>query len=251
MNTLKSVHSTVTIPQFVHNNMPHISRRWLLTACALFPILFITLLVLRQSDPITDLEAARARWAATGITDYRIKVEFQRPYSTCQQDFTVRGASIAYKYKDSCRSVGVITGNRATLWPTVENLFGRIEDAQKNAQCGPNGCVCDGPIEVTAIYHPDKGYPQQITYTLRQDLRTRDLQYWIAMLDGTLGNCPQVTYIGQTINVVSLEPLDPLVEQLSEPTPEVGVGSPFKPELTPDKTPEVSIGEAIKPEATP
>ena len=143
---------------------------------------------------------------------------------------------------------GAITGSRSTTWPTVDNLFARVEDGQKNPQCGPNGCICDGPIEMSVTYDPQRGYPQQITYTLRQDLRNRDLGYWLAMLDGSLANCPQVTYIGQTITVTSLESLPPLVESLTEATPEVGVGEPTKPELTPEVTPQIS--EGIKPENT-
>jgi len=250
MSISKSVHLTAAIPQFVHKLIPHIPRRRLIAAWALLPILFLVLLVLRQSDPITDLETAKARWAASGITDYRIAVEYKRPYLTCLQDFEVRGVNIGYKHKDTCNMGSAVTGNRSPTWPTVANLFDRVENGLKSPQCGPNGCICDGPIEMTVTYEPQYGYPQQITYTLRQDLRTRDLGYWLAMLNGSLANCPQVTYVGQTISVTSLTPLPPLVENLAEATPEVGVGNPVKPELTPEATPQISIGEAIKPEVT-
>jgi hypothetical protein len=195
-------------------------------------MLLTLLLILRQSDPLSDLEAAKVRWAATNITDYRIMVEYKRPYLSCQQDFEVRGIDIGYKYKDSCSFGGAVARPNAS-WPTVPNLFARIEDAQKNPQCGPNGCICDGPIELSASYEPERGYPVQMTYTLRQDLRARDLQYWLALLDGSLANCPQVTYIGQTINVTSLEVIAPLVDQLSEATPEISIGNVNKPEATP------------------
>ncbi len=251
MNISKSAHSIATIPHFVHNLNLHLPRRRLLAACALLSILFIALLVFRQSDPINDLETAKARWSATGITDYRIVVEYKRPYITCLQDFDMRGTNIGYKHKDTCNMGGAITGNRSTTWPTVTNLFDRIENGQANPQCGPNGCICDGPIEMTVTYDPERGYPTQINYTLRQDLRNRDLGYWQAMLDGSLANCPQVTYIGQTINVTALTELPPLVDSLAEPTAEVDVGNPIKPEVTPEATPQINIGEAIKPETTP
>src|SRR4051812_23042644 len=111
MNTSKSVHLTETIPQFVHNLIPRLTRRRLLAACALLPVFLILFLalIMRQSDPITDLESAEARWEATGISDYRITVEYQRPYSSCQQDFEVRGTTIGYKHKDSC-NIGPVTG---------------------------------------------------------------------------------------------------------------------------------------------
>ena len=100
------------------------------------------------------------------------------------------------------------------------------------------------------VYDPEHGYPQQITYTLRQDLRSRDLDYWLAFLNGSLANCPQVTYVGQTIRVISLEALPPLVEQLTESTPEIGIGDPTKPETTVEATPEISLGDSITPKVT-
>lgn len=241
MSISKSVYLTAIIPLFAYRLKlnPHFSRRRLIAVCALLPLLLIILLVLRQSNPMNDLETARVRWAATGITDYRIVVEYQRAYLTCQQDFEVRGATIGYKHTDSCNIGGAITGNRSSTWPTVEHLFNRIEAGQNKPQCGPNGCICDGPIEMTVAYDPQRGYPTQITYTLRQDLRSRDLSYWLAVLDGSLANCPQVTYIGQTIRITSLTQLPLLVDSLAEATPEVGVGEPSKPEITP----QISIDE--------
>src|SRR4051812_48281240 len=130
MNISKSVPLAGTIPRFVHNLSPLIPRRRLLAACAFLLIFFMLLLALmvRQSDPINDLEAAKARWNATGISDYRIVVEFQRPYSSCQQDFEVRGSNISHKYKDSCYVGPAVTRPRVD-WPTVANLFARVENA--------------------------------------------------------------------------------------------------------------------------
>ncbi len=220
-----------------------------MVAWALLPILFIVLLVFRQSEPINDLETAKARWAATGITDYRMVIEYKRPYFNCQIDFDVRGTTVSHKNKDTCRMGSAVTGNRTTTLPTVEGLFKQLEAEQQGSLCGPNGCICDGPIEMSVVYDPERGFPTQITYTLRQDLRNRNPGYWLAMLDGSLANCPQVTYIGQTIRVTLLEPIPPLVDSLTEATPEVGVGQASKPQLTPEAT--ISIGEVIKPELTP
>ncbi|MBA3873237.1 MAG: hypothetical protein H0X30_29230 [Anaerolineae bacterium] len=247
MNTSKSVPLAGTIPRFVHNLVPRIPRRRLLAVYAFLLIFIILLLalVVRQSDPINDLESAKARWNATGISDYRITIEFQRPYSSCQLDFEVRGTNIGYKHKDSC-NIGPVTGKPKpdTNWPTVANLFAQIENVQKNQECGSNGCVCDGPIDLDVTYDPERGYPQKLAYALNQNSRPHDP---LSLLNGSLANCPQVTYIGQTIHITKLEALPPLVEQLSESTPEVGVGKPDK-EQTGSET---SIGGAIKPEVTP
>ncbi len=212
-----------------------LSRRRLLAACIFLIILLVLIIALRQDNPIGELERAKTRWELSAIQNYRIVVTFERPYNTCQQDFEVRGTDIGYKHKDSCSVGSAVAGKPAMNWPTVANLFARVEDGLKNPQCGSNGCVCDGPIEMLVTYDPERGYPRQIVYTLRQDLRTRDLQYWLALLGGSLANCPPVTYVGQTISVTSLEALAPLVEQLADPT----------------KEPLISDGEAAKPEATP
>ncbi len=229
MSISQAVYLNLTSSSSADKTLP---RRWVLVIALLVPLLVMLVFILRQSDPLSDLEAAKVRWAATNITDYRIVVDYKRPYLSCQQDFEVRGVDISYKHKDSCGFGGAVTRPNAN-WPTVANLFARIEDAQKNPQCGPNGCICDGPLELSASYDSERGYPVQMTYTLRQDLRTRDLQYWLALLDGSLAKCPQVTYIGQTISVTSLEMIAPLVDQLSEATSEISIGNAIKPEATP------------------
>lgn len=232
MNTFNSARSTATFPLVLPQPRLRLPRGW----WAGFSAAALALLILfnHQSDPLGTLEAAKAQWAASGITDYHIVVTFERPYNSCQQDFDVRGTDISYKHKDSCSVGGAVIGRPGIAYPTVDNLFTRIETSLTTPQCGPNGCLCDGPIEVTASYDAELGYPLEIIYTLRQDLRTRDLQYWLALLDGSLANCPQVTYLGQTIRVTSLEPLEPLAEQLAEATKEplLGDGTNEKPKTT-------------------
>ena len=230
MNTLNSARSNAVPPVTLSKLRFRLSRRWW-AGFSLAALALLTLLV-RQSDPLSALNAAKAQWAASDMTDYRILVTFDRPYNTCQQDFEVRGVDIGYKYQDSCSVGSAVVGHPAAVYPTVDNLFVRIEDSLTMPQCGPNGCICDGPIEVTASYDTQYGYPLEIVYTLRQDLRTRDLQYWLALLDGSLATCPQVTYLGQTIRVKSLEPLQPLAEQLAESTKEplLNDGANGKPE---------------------
>lgn len=209
-------------------------------ACLTFIILFLVL-ALRQTDPLTELAAAQERWAAQGISDYRILVEFKRPFNTCRQDFKVQGATIAYKFADSCTLGAVAIGGNDDRLPTVARLFAQVEGSLKNPQCGQNGCVCDGPVEVTVTYDPQRGYPQQIIYELRPDLRWRYLDYWIAQLNGSLALCPPTAYVGQTITVLELD-VSPAT------TPEQS--APEKSDEG-EKAPSSSIGEAIKPEATP
>ena len=205
----------------------------MIAACLIMMMLFL-LLALRQADPLAELQVAQTLWAAQHISDYRIVVEYKRPFNTCQQDFKVQGDAIGFRYADTCTlGAAAIDGNEDTL-PTVARLFTQLEADLKTAQCGQNGCVCDGPVQISVTYDPQRGYPQHITYELRPDLRWRYLEYWLAQVNGTLAQCPPTAYVGQTITVLSLE----AAPAQAEPT-----GAP-------DKTPSDSIGEAIQPEGT-
>lgn len=240
MRSSRSVYVSATkfVDKGAFTNVP-VRKRWLLAASLIFVMLLLPL-VLRQSDPLSELAAAQTRWTALGISDYRIVVEYQRPFNTCQQDFKVQGDSIGYKYVDSCTlGAAAIGGNDDTL-PTVARLFALIEDSLNHPQCGQNGCVCDGPVQISVAYDPQRGYPQHITYELRPDLRWRYLEYWLARLNGSLAQCPPTAYVGQTITVLSLE---------TAPAQNAQSAAPGKSDEA-DKAPS-SIGDAIQPESTP
>jgi hypothetical protein len=190
-----------------------------------------------QLSPASDLETARERWAEQGITAYRITVEYSVPLFSCQQDMEVRNEVVDYKHTDRCS----LNPTRTPRYFTVSDLFQRIEDSLNAPQCGPNGCACDGPIAVAVTYHPELGYPQQIVYQLRPDRRWLYGEYWQALLNGELQRCPPTTYIGETITVRSLTPLEspsptPLPSEEKQPTPDKPHGS--------------SIREAIEPALT-
>ncbi len=168
-------------------------------------LLLILILALAAFQSLTDLDAARERWAAQRITDYRIEVEYSVPFFSCQQDIEVRDDAVDYKHRDSC----AVSVTQKSLDFTVSALFQRIEDSINNPACGPNGCACDGPIAVEVTYHPEQGYPQQIVYQLQPNRRWFYAEYWQALLSGALQQCPPTTYIGETITVQSLTPLPP------------------------------------------
>lgn len=174
----------------------------------------------------SDLDSARERWAAQSISHYRIVIEYSVPLFNCQQDIEVRNEVVDYKHQDSC----AISVTQTQEYFTISNLFQRIEDYINSPLCGPNGCACDGPISVDVAYHPEQGYPQQIVYQLHPERRWFYGEYWQALLSGTLQQCPPINYIGETITVQSLAPLestgpipDPSVEKaptaISEITP--------------------------------
>jgi hypothetical protein len=194
----------------------------------------IGVLLAYDSLPTTQLAAAQARWAANGTSNYRIVVAYSVPLYECEQDFEVRGGKVSYRYRDECPTnpVAGASGGLASLY-TVQRLFERIDDTLKGPACGPNGCICDGPIQLDVSYHPQLGYPQRITWALGQEQRWRYIDFWLAQLSGR-AQCPPVTYIGETIEVLSLEMLPP--------------------EATPEVTPNIDAlaePQATKPAVTP
>lgn len=188
----------------------------------------LMMMVLVGFQSTSDLNSARERWADQKISDYRIAVEYSVPLFSCQQDIEVRNEVVDYKHKDSCAISVMRTGD----YFTVSALFQRVEDSINAPQCGLNGCACDGPISIDVTYHPEQGYPQQIVYQLHPERRWFYAEYWQALLNGTLQQCPPIDYIGETITVESLTPLEAIVP-------------------TPVKTPNGSIGEVIEPVVSP
>lgn len=174
-----------------------------------------------DSLPTTQFAAAQARWTASGTDDYRIVVAYSVPLYECEQDFEVRDGKVSYRHRDECPTnpVAGASGGLANLY-TVQRLFERIDETLNGPSCGPNGCICDGPIQLEVVYHPQLGYPQRITWALGQGQRWRYIDFWLAQLSGRV-QCPPVTYLGETIEVLSLEALQleatPDVDALAEP----------------------------------
>jgi hypothetical protein len=170
------------------------------------------------TSPARTLAEARARWEAAAIRDYRIVVFWDRELLDCEQDFEVRGSLVSYRHKDTCNIGSPAVGRTPTL-PTVDVLFGQVEAALNEPACGQNGCICDGPIEMQVEYDPARGYPARIQTVLRPDWRWRDPAFWLAGVRGDLAACSPTVFIGQTIRVLSLEPLKPQESDKSEKQP--------------------------------
>jgi hypothetical protein len=215
------------------------------------------LLLLSAQGPFVDpLAAARERWTTQGYTDYRIVIEYAQPYFVCYMDFEVRAEKVTYAHQDTCNfgfNASANPNNRSLTWPTVRNLFAQIERERATPRCGPNGCACDGPIEVSVSYDPALGYAADLVYRLRTELRWQYPEFWDALVNNTLQDCPRSQYVGQRIRVLSITALPPIT-----PTPD------HSPEATVTVTPDAnaqlapsepkstveSISTAIQPEAT-
>jgi hypothetical protein len=146
----------------------------------------------------------------------------------------VRDEVVAYKNRDTC-NVSPTSGQIELF--TVSDLFKRIASYQPS--CGKNGCACDGPIDLDITYHPQHGYPQMLAYRLRPDLRWQYPEYWQAVISRQLQQCPPSTYLGETIEVQSLTPLD---AQPADQQPPI---------TTPDKPTSSSIADIMKLTPTP
>lgn len=164
---------------------------------------------LRQSGD--SIDAARMRWEASQITDYRIKIEFVLPYRTCEQDFEVRSGQVTYRHRDTCTSGLSATSGQAYML-TIEDWFERLEREMADPGCGDNGCACDGPIKILVNYEESLGYPTEIRYQLQPEMRWRYPEFWGNLLSGHV--CPPTTYVGQTIRITSLARLKPVAPLL-------------------------------------
>jgi hypothetical protein len=103
-----------------------------------------------------ELDAAQAQWNSSGTRHYRFDVQLSHPDLDLMNDFC--------KYTVEVRDEAVtsVIENTCALPPmTVSGLFGWL---QKNVtrfegKCGPNGCMCDGPVGLDASFDPQRGYP--------------------------------------------------------------------------------------------
>ncbi len=231
MSFSRSAHSIVT-------TRPRVHKRWVFILLFLLGVILAAWLIYRSS-PMVQLADARARWAANGYSDYRIIVKYELPLYSCEQDLEIRNGELDYRNQDSCRMTPIVGSNQGIMeMLTVAGLFARVEGAITAPECGPNGCVCDGPVTADVIYEPEMGYPQQIVYRLAPENRWRYIEFWTAQVSGA-PPCPPASYIGQHIEVISLNPLKPKVEidagnLLEELTPKVGDSTPeVKPTFPP------------------
>lgn len=101
----------------------------------------------------STMEGARARWVASGIRDYRFEFRQQCECGPALADAAVvevRGGAVTrVSYRDSG---GEASSDARALFPTVDGLFDRIEDAiQRNA------------ASLTVSYDGALGYPTLIS----------------------------------------------------------------------------------------
>ena len=127
----------------------------------------------RQNQQLRTLYKARERWAGVAIREYRLRVDVNS-WSDGTTKALVRlgnenrildigelAESCAYTIEVEDESVVSMTTNSCLSDPmTVTDFFEDIEQTITRHACGPNGCRCDGFIDIEVEYDPDSGYPQ-------------------------------------------------------------------------------------------
>lgn len=98
-----------------------------------------TTLATPRPDPLAELEAARARWEAVGLTTYQL--EFTDDCGECGPELTAPREAVVWDGDLIDPSGGVLS---------VEAMFSRIEQASAAGQA----------VDVT--YHQDLGYPTEV-----------------------------------------------------------------------------------------
>lgn len=137
--------------------------------------------------------AAHAKWEQRPFQKYRLVVS--RRAATCQQTLDVVGLVVEKVIENECTLPFVVAAQ------TVDQLFTDLESYALTYHCGINGCGCDWSA-VSVIYHPQWGYPQQVSW------RQRDAPWWqkvSRMLQGKFG-CTLMGEIGSNYSIDELIP---------------------------------------------
>lgn len=149
--------------------MKFLSPRLFIAALCICGVVFaLVVSLLSRQDPTTqavasmsaDLKQARERWLATPVDHYRLEmaVNSSLPLSSCTYDLEVRAEQIVQIFVNTCRPEET---------RTISALFQEIQtyiEMYGGKGCGPNGCECDGPNGIDAVYDERVGYPIEVTF---------------------------------------------------------------------------------------
>lgn len=136
---------------------------------------------------------ARARWAARPFESYRLVTQDER----CESEVVVRRGQVNANSTDGCTM-------RAR---PIEALFELIErDREASPVCGARGCLCELVTRVAASYHPQLGYPTEITVLASIRPLWTSAETWRVFL--STGQPPPCSGgSSRTISVLAVEPL--------------------------------------------
>lgn len=179
-------------------------KPWKLLTALLAALLACSGLGLLLGFPTTDrqLAAARQRWQLHGFSAYRLTVNEETESSSCRQSLEIQNERV--------RSVLLNECGRPASW-TVPNLFTwTAQPGRFDSRCYPSGvtCVCYMVFSTQAIYNPDLGYPQRVTYQWRLIPNLAHPRHWQRLLLlGALPECQTVSRFAEghiTLSVTEL-----------------------------------------------
>jgi hypothetical protein len=157
-------------------------------------------LAYRQSASALSFIMAQETWAARQPSHYRMTVEQDGlgGFPICQQQVEVKDETIVRVLSNTCES-GDISGEPLT----ISQIFALFRADAIDRTCGPNGCSCDGIIQVDATYDPIVGYPRWIETKLVPDWL--NVSYWQVHLTG--GACTLIGLRNSRVAIVAFESL--------------------------------------------
>jgi hypothetical protein len=108
--------------------------------------------------PAMLFSMAQQTWKRQQPTHYQMTVDYNSlsTFRACQQQVVVKNEIVVRVLENTCESIGFPSNAM-----TISDIFALFRSAAIGQTCGPNGCVCDGVIQVDAVYDPI-GYPRRI-----------------------------------------------------------------------------------------
>jgi len=138
-----------------------------------------------------DIQKHKKIWADQGITNYRIEIHMA--YTRyCSLELVVSSNVIRQVIKDDCYY---------SNFGTVDSLFSIMQNMVDEKRCGSNGCGCDGPFHIDAVYDEQYGFPKAGRAMIHPQQRWRY---------GTQTFCTMLLTLGIGWDVYSFTPLTPL-----------------------------------------
>lgn len=152
-------------------------HRW---AMASFFALFVTACSVAdsiQADGLDDLGIARAQWAHAGLEDYDLDmVRLCFCSSPAEVVVRVRGGVRVEVLSAADGGSAPLAPEQATLYPTVEELFGLIDEAVRKRV-----------DELRVRYHPSLGYPVDLWIDERRSIDDDEVGFRVDLRPVGLG----------------------------------------------------------------
>lgn len=139
--------------------------------------------------------SAEARWTQRGFGHYQLTLTDKG----CTQVIEVRRERVVD-----------VASNRCEPPPrSVTDLFALIRrNGTVSTPCIAQRCACDDVLTVTAMYHPQLGYPQAIDVSVASQPNPRHADYWRAAASNLkLPRCDSMAVGSKEIRIISVTPL--------------------------------------------